>query len=113
MKLPKHAYDETISELHTLKEESYKDTILIMQLLRDNITVWTYDIKKEGEDSRKHDGSCRTDGQMDNVEEAQLRKEKTNGYKLDKAHVFSVSMFDEINSFMTVLNELAHLEIMP
>ena len=32
---------DTIAELDTLSEESYKDSTLIMQLLRDNLTLWT------------------------------------------------------------------------
>ncbi|XP_046862530.1 14-3-3-like protein [Xenia sp. Carnegie-2017] len=39
--LAKACFDEAISELDELKEESYKDSTLIMQLLRDNITLWT------------------------------------------------------------------------
>lgn len=31
----------TNTELDTLSEESYKDSTLIMQLLRDNLTLWT------------------------------------------------------------------------
>lgn len=42
--LAKQAFDEAISELDTLNEESYKDSTLIMQLLRDNLTLWTTDI---------------------------------------------------------------------
>ncbi|RZS02426.1 hypothetical protein BHM03_00032478, partial [Ensete ventricosum] len=42
--LAKEAFDEAISELDTLSEESYKDSTLIMQLLRDNLTLWTSDI---------------------------------------------------------------------
>lgn len=40
-KLAKEAFDESIAELDKLQEESYKDSTLIMQLLRDNLTLWT------------------------------------------------------------------------
>ena len=39
--LAKKAFDDAIAELDTLKEDSYKDSTLIMQLLRDNLTVST------------------------------------------------------------------------
>jgi 14-3-3 protein epsilon len=39
--LAKNAFDEAIAELDTVSEESYKDSTLIMQLLRDNLTLWT------------------------------------------------------------------------
>merc|ERR1712072_775967 len=41
--LAKTAFDDAIAELDTLDEESYKDSTLIMQLLRDNLTLWTSD----------------------------------------------------------------------
>eukprot|EP00958_Prasinococcus_capsulatus_P017348 scaffold1947_cov207-Prasinococcus_capsulatus_cf.AAC.35 len=47
--LARQAFDEAIAELDTLSEESYKDSTLIMQLLRDNLTLWTSDL--EGEQS--------------------------------------------------------------
>ncbi|XP_003727876.1 14-3-3-like protein [Strongylocentrotus purpuratus] len=37
----KEAFDNAIAELDQLKEDSYKDSTLIMQLLRDNLTLWT------------------------------------------------------------------------
>ena len=38
---------DAIAELDTLNEESYKDSTLIMQLLRDNLTLWTSDTDVE------------------------------------------------------------------
>ncbi|MFS7987117.1 putative 14-3-3 protein [Helianthus anomalus] len=38
-------FDEAAAELDTLGEDSYKDNTLIMQLLRDNLTLWTYDLQ--------------------------------------------------------------------
>lgn len=44
--LAKQAFDDAIAELDTLSEESYKDSTLIMQLLRDNLTLWTSDMQE-------------------------------------------------------------------
>jgi len=41
--LAKSAFDQAISKLDKLDEASYKDSTLIMQLLRDNLTLWTSD----------------------------------------------------------------------
>eukprot|EP00163_Fabomonas_tropica_P006820 TRINITY_DN163_c0_g1_i1.p1 TRINITY_DN163_c0_g1~~TRINITY_DN163_c0_g1_i1.p1 ORF type:complete len:295 (+),score=87.60 TRINITY_DN163_c0_g1_i1:135-887(+) len=52
--LAKQAFDDAIAELDTLSEESYKDSTLIMQLLRDNLTLWTSDMQNdEGDDGTK------------------------------------------------------------
>jgi len=48
--LAKQAFDDAIAELDTLSEESYKDSTLIMQLLRDNLTLWTSDQPEAGDD---------------------------------------------------------------
>ena len=47
------AFDDAIAELDTLSEESYKDSTLIMQLLRDNLTLWTSDMQGEGEENKE------------------------------------------------------------
>jgi len=39
--LAKKAFDGAIEKLDTLNDASYKDSTLIMQLLRDNLTLWT------------------------------------------------------------------------
>jgi 14-3-3 protein epsilon len=48
--IAKQAFDDAIAELDTLNEESYKDSTLIMQLLRDNLTLWTSDQANDGDD---------------------------------------------------------------
>ena len=37
----KEAFDTAIPELNNVPEDQYKDSTLIMQLLRDNLTLWT------------------------------------------------------------------------
>jgi hypothetical protein len=41
--LAKKAFDLAISKLDKLKDDEYKDSTLIMQLLRDNLTLWMSD----------------------------------------------------------------------
>ncbi|XP_072237576.1 14-3-3 protein beta/alpha-A [Leuresthes tenuis] len=52
--LAKQAFDEAIAELDTLNEDSYKDSTLIMQLLRDNLTLWTSE--NQGDEGETGDG---------------------------------------------------------
>ncbi|OJJ59345.1 hypothetical protein ASPSYDRAFT_88272 [Aspergillus sydowii CBS 593.65] len=47
--LAKQAFDDAIAELDSLSEESYRDSTLIMQLLRDNLTLWTSSDGNEAE----------------------------------------------------------------
>jgi translation initiation factor 3 subunit B len=46
-------------------------------------------------------------------QEAEVAREKTNGYKLDKSHIFAVNMFDDFEKYMKVPDEWAPAEIKP
>ncbi|CAI0557955.1 unnamed protein product [Linum tenue] len=56
--LAKQAFDEAIHELDSLSEESYKDSTLIMQLLRDNLTLWTSDMPEDEESKLEKSGGA-------------------------------------------------------
>ncbi|KAL6179920.1 hypothetical protein ACLB2K_046591 [Fragaria x ananassa] len=47
--LAKQAYDDAVAELDSLDQKYYKDSTLIMQLLRENLTLWNSD-RLEGGD---------------------------------------------------------------
>merc|ERR1712243_256960 len=68
-RLAKAAFDDAIAELDTLSEESYKDSTLIMQLLRDNLTLWTSDMQGEGEE-KAGDGEEGAKEKVEDVENA-------------------------------------------
>lgn len=55
---------------------------------------------------REGDGDGKTKGyafiEYTTPQEAQTAREQTNGYKLDKAHVFAVNMFDDFDKYMRV-----------
>jgi len=63
-RLAKAAFDDAIAELDSLNEESYKDSTLIMQLLRDNLTLWTSDMQ-----SSEDQGAEPADQQLEDVED--------------------------------------------
>lgn len=45
----KKAFDDAISQLDTVcTEDSYRECTLIMQVMRDNLTLWTSDLEEEG-----------------------------------------------------------------
>ncbi|CAN6319117.1 unnamed protein product [Urochloa humidicola] len=46
-------------------------------------------------------------------QEAELAREKTNGYKLDKSHIFAVNMFDDFEKYMKVPDTWTPAEIKP
>jgi len=53
--MAKQAFDDAISKLDKLEEADYKDSTLIMQLLRDNLTLWTASEDQHDEDTRVED----------------------------------------------------------
>ncbi len=54
-KLAKSAFDSAIADLEGLDDEQYKDSATIMQLLRDNLTLWTSDMQEEGNQEEVQD----------------------------------------------------------
>jgi uncharacterized protein YicC (UPF0701 family) len=54
-RIAKKAFDEAIAELDQLREDSYKDSTLIMQLLRDNLTLWTSEVTTIDKDSNENE----------------------------------------------------------
>jgi 14-3-3 protein epsilon len=59
--LAKQAFDDAIGELDDIREDTVKDSTLIMQLLRDNLTLWT---SHDDENDAKPDGT-----QVEDVDE--------------------------------------------
>merc|ERR1712173_306397 len=49
-KMARSAFEDAIAELDNVSEDSYKDSTLIMQLLRDNLTLWTSDQEGGGQE---------------------------------------------------------------
>nr|BDS00573.1 14-3-3 protein [Diaphus watasei] len=49
--LAKKAFDDALMLLDSLKDSSYKDSTLILQLLRDNLTLWTSEGQGEAEET--------------------------------------------------------------
>jgi len=47
IEMAKKAFEEAIQNLDNVTDDSYKDATLIMQLLRDNLTLWNTDMPEE------------------------------------------------------------------
>jgi len=45
--LAKTAFDEAIADIEQLDDDVYKDATTIMQLIRDNLTLWTSELEQE------------------------------------------------------------------
>eukprot|EP01084_Bolivina_argentea_P314173 544158_1 len=89
--IAKNAFDEAIEQLDTLNDASYKDSTLIMQLLRDNLTLWEQNMSEE-----------------DLLEIEKKRKEEKE--KAIKEHMIVVDGF--IRSMRDIL-KLPHYVIIP
>ena len=48
--LAKSAFDEAIADIEQIDDDCYKDATTIMQLIRDNLTLWTSELEQEGDD---------------------------------------------------------------
>ncbi|KAI9704304.1 MAG: hypothetical protein M1836_007165 [Candelina mexicana] len=68
--LAKQAFDDAIAELDSLSEESYRDSTLIMQLLRDNLTLWT------SSDGGESEAAATTDAPKDTEKAASSNEPK-------------------------------------
>lgn len=74
--LAKQAFDDAIAELDSLSEESYRDSTLIMQLLRDNLTLWTSSDSAEAE-AGAADAPKKEEGEAEKPAEQEAPKEET------------------------------------
>eukprot|EP00386_Alphamonas_edax_P009345 GDKI01030767.1.p1 GENE.GDKI01030767.1~~GDKI01030767.1.p1 ORF type:complete len:255 (-),score=116.15 GDKI01030767.1:438-1202(-) len=52
-RMARQAFEDAIAELDNVSEDSYKDSTLIMQLLRDNLTLWTSDMPAGAEEGEQ------------------------------------------------------------
>ena len=81
--LAKQAFDDAIAELDSLSEESYRDSTLIMQLLRDNLTLWTSSDGGEPEGAPSGEASKETEKTSGTAESKTDEPAPTEGTKSD------------------------------
>ena len=48
--IAKKAFDDAIADIENIDESHYKDSTTIMQLMRDNLTLWTSEMAGDGDD---------------------------------------------------------------
>ncbi|XP_031473083.1 eukaryotic translation initiation factor 3 subunit B-like [Nymphaea colorata] len=123
--------DEDVIESETLEYDSGFENVIVV----DNLPVVGPDkfeklegvvrkifgqigmIKEKGlwmpmnPETQKTQGYCYIE--FNTKQEAESAKEKTNGYKLDRSHIFAVNMFDDFDRFMKVPDEWTPAEIKP
>jgi len=67
IELAKSAFDSAISKLDKINETEYKDCTLIMQLIRDNLTLWTSE-SGDNADGGRTGGDGANDGDNANAD---------------------------------------------
>jgi len=57
--LAKHAFDEAVAVLDQMPESKYRDSLLILQLLREDLTLWFKEIQEHDEQEAKLNGGTK------------------------------------------------------
>ena len=55
--LAKQAFDDAIADIEHIEEDQYKDATTIMQLIRDNLTLWTSEMQDDAEENEGGDNN--------------------------------------------------------
>ncbi|KAJ3503124.1 hypothetical protein NLJ89_g8573 [Agrocybe chaxingu] len=103
--LAKQAFDDAIAELDTLSEESYKDSTLIMQLLRDNLTLWTSDMQDSADKAgdAKDEGNAGSSHQVRSLASSATRQYFSSPYII--SHEFDTRSLKPLDFFAVEFNE--------
>ncbi|EPY37619.1 tyrosine 3-monooxygenase/tryptophan 5-monooxygenase activation protein [Angomonas deanei] len=83
--LARQAFEEALSDPEVLNEEQHKEAALIMQLLRDNLALWTEDSHPEGGD----DGTA----MMDLESKKKEKEERMTHFSIFFFFAFSLILF--------------------
>lgn len=54
-KLAKTAFDDAIADIENIQDVNYKDSTTIMQLMKDNLTLWTSELDEEEDNDNDND----------------------------------------------------------
>ena len=46
--LAKHAFDEAVAAMHATPKHTFRDSLMILHLLRDDIILWSAEMLQEG-----------------------------------------------------------------
>jgi hypothetical protein len=46
--LAKHAFDEAVAAMHATPEATFRDSLMILHLLRDDIILWSAEMQPDG-----------------------------------------------------------------